>query len=209
MLIRKPSDIPSSEITSQESYNQLFSRRRFLRNAIAGSAAAGAAVAGADRLADVFSPHASALADTRLQTVKSPLTTTGEQLTSLQDITHYNNFYEFGVQKNEPAENAGGLPTRPWTVKVDGKVKQPKTFDIDALLKLRPLEDRVYRHRCVEAWSMVIPWVGYSLSEFIKQCDPLPSAKYVQFLSYYDKHVEKWASRIEHRLALHRRPAHG
>ena len=107
MLIRKPSDIPSSEITSQESYNQFFSRRRFLRNAIAGSAAAGAAIAGADRLADVFSPHTSALADTKLQTVKSPLSTTGEQLTSLQDITHYNNFYEFGVQKNEPAENAG------------------------------------------------------------------------------------------------------
>ena len=101
-------------------------------------------------------------------------------------MTHYNNFYEFGVQKNEPAKNAGVLPTRPWTVKVDGQVKQPKTFDIDALLKLRPLEDRIYRHRCVEAWSMVIPWIGYSLSEFIKQCDPLPSAKYVQFLSYYD-----------------------
>ena len=194
MLIRKPSDIPSSEITSEGIYNQFFSRRRFLRNAIAGSAAAGGAIAGADRLADVFSPHASALADTKLQTVKSPLSTTGEQLTTLQDITHYNNFYEFGVQKNEPAENAGRLPTRPWTVKVDGKVKQPKTFDIEALLKLRPLEDRVYRHRCVEAWSMVIPWVGYSLSEFINQCDPLPSAKYVQFLSYYDKHVEKWAS---------------
>jgi len=77
-------------------------------------------------------------------------------------------------------------------VKVDGKVKTPKTFDIDALLKLRPLEDRVYRHRCVEAWSMVIPWVGYSLSEFIKQCEPLSTAKYVQFLSYYDKKVEKW-----------------
>ena len=144
-------------------------------------------------------PHA--LADeTKLQTVKSPLTTTGEQLTSLQDITHYNNFYEFGVQKDQPAENAGGLPTRPWTVKVDGKVKQPKTFDIDALLKLRPLEDRVYRHRCVEAWSMVIPWVGYSLSEFIKQCDPLPSAKFVQFLSYYDKHVEKWTVGVHHSI---------
>ncbi len=194
MLIRKPSDVSPSEITSQETYNQFFSRRRFLRNAIGGSAAAGAAIAGADRLAEVFSPRVNALADTKLQTVKSPLTTTGEQLTSLQDITHYNNFYEFGVEKNEPAENAGRLPTRPWTVKVDGKVKQPKTFDIEALLKLRPLEDRVYRHRCVEAWSMVIPWVGYSLSEFINQCDPLPSAKYVQFLSYYDKHVEKWAS---------------
>ena len=74
-------------------------------------------------------------------------------------------------------------------------VKKAKTFDIDALLKLRPLEDRVYRHRCVEAWSMVIPWVGYSLSEFINQCEPLPSAKYVQFLSYYDRKVEKWGYR--------------
>ena len=77
---------------------------------------------------------------------------------------------------------------------MDGKVKSPKTFDIEALLKLRPLEDRVYRHRCVEAWSMVIPWVGYSLSEFINQCEPLSTAKYVQFLSYYDKKVEKWGS---------------
>jgi sulfoxide reductase catalytic subunit YedY len=77
---------------------------------------------------------------------------------------------------------------------VDGLVKKPKTFDIEALLKLRPLEDRIYRHRCVEAWSMVIPWVGYSLSEFIKQCEPLSTAKYVQFLSYYDKKIEKWGS---------------
>ena len=190
MLIRKPSDIPSSEITSPESYAQFIDRRRFLRTTVA----AGVAALGVDRLAEIFLPHTGALADTKLQTVKSPLTTTGEQLTSLQDLTHYNNFYEFGVQKNEPAENAGGLPTRPWTVKVDGKVKKPLTFDVDALLKLRPLEDRVYRHRCVEAWSMVIPWVGYSLSELIKQCDPLPSAKYVQFLSYYDKKIEKWAS---------------
>jgi len=194
MLIRKPSDLPSSEITSQESYNQFFSRRRFLRTALAGAAVTGGAVVGADRLADVFSPRTGALADSKLQTVKSPLSTTGEQLTSFEDITHYNNYYEFGVDKGDPAKNAGVLPTRPWTVKVEGKVKQPKTFDIEALLKLRPLEDRVYRHRCVEAWSMVIPWVGYSLSEFINQCDPLPSAKYVQFLSYYDKHVEKWTN---------------
>jgi methionine sulfoxide reductase catalytic subunit len=195
MLIRKPSDIPGSEITSPESYTQFLSRRRFLRNAIAGGAAAGAAIAGVDRLADVFDPQTHALADeTKLQTIKSPLSTTGEQLTSFQDITHYNNYYEFGVEKGQPAQNAGVLPTRPWTVKVDGKVKQPKTFDIEALLKLRPLEDRIYRHRCVEAWSMVIPWIGYSLSEFIKQCDPLPSAKFVQFLTYYDKHVEKWTS---------------
>jgi len=188
MLIGKPPDIPSSEITSRDEYYGYLSRRRFLK----GAAAAGAAALGAERLAELASPRA-VQAGTKLQTVHSPLTTTGEQLTSLEDITHYNNFYEFGVDKGDPAQNAGGLPTRPWTVKVDGLVQKPLTFDIDDLLKLHPLEDRTYRHRCVEAWSMVIPWVGYSLSELIKECQPLSTAKYVQFLSYYDRHVEKWA----------------
>ncbi|MGA2672219.1 MAG: protein-methionine-sulfoxide reductase catalytic subunit MsrP [Terracidiphilus sp.] len=187
MLIGKPPDIPSSAITPRDQY---LNRRRFLRGAVA----AGAAALGAERLAEVFAPRIGALAGTKLETVKSPLTTTGEELTSYQDITHYNNFYEFGVEKDQPAKNAGVLPTRPWTIRVDGLVNKPKTFDIDTLLKLRPLEDRVYRHRCVEAWSMVIPWVGYSLSEFINQCEPLSNAKYVQFLSYYDKKVEKWGS---------------
>jgi sulfoxide reductase catalytic subunit YedY len=194
LLIKEPSDIASSEITPRSGYEWYMSRRKFLRNGAAGAAVAGAAAIGAERIVEVFDPRIFAFADTKLQTVKSPLSTTGETLTSLEDITHYNNFYEFGVNKTDPAKNAGGLPTRPWTVKVTGKVKTPKTLDIDALLKLRPLEDRIYRHRCVEAWSMVIPWVGYSLSELIKQCDPLPSAKYVQFLSYYNGKVEKWAS---------------
>lgn len=187
MLIGKRSLIPSSAITPQEQY---LNRRRFLRGAVV----AGAAAIGAGRLAEVLSPSLGAFAGTKLQTVSSPLTTTGEQLTSYEDVTHYNNFYEFGVQKSDPAQNAGGLPTRPWTVRVDGLVKKQRTFDIDTLLKLRPLEDRIYRHRCVEAWSMVIPWVGYSLSEFIKQCEPLSDAKYVQFLSFYDSSVEKWTS---------------
>ncbi|MGB6193466.1 MAG: protein-methionine-sulfoxide reductase catalytic subunit MsrP [Terracidiphilus sp.] len=187
MLIRRPPEFPSSAITSKDKH---LNRRRFLR----GAAVAGAAALGAERLSNMILPRARVFADTKLATVKSPLSTTGEQLTSLEDITHYNNFYEFGVNKGDPAQNAGALPTRPWTVKVEGLVKKPKTFDIEALLKLRPLEDRVYRHRCVEAWSMVIPWVGYSLSEFIKECEPLSKAKYVQFLSYYDRHVEKWAS---------------
>ena len=191
MLIGKPPDIPSSAITPKDQY---LNRRRFLRGAVSGVVAASAAALGGERLAEIVSPSIGALAGTRLETVKSPLTTTGEELTSLKDVTTYNNFYEFGVDKGEPSMNAGGLPTRPWTVRVDGKVKTPKVFDIDALLKLRPLEDRVYRHRCVESWSMVIPWIGYSLSEFIRQCEPLSSAKYVQFLSYYDKRVEKWGS---------------
>jgi sulfoxide reductase catalytic subunit YedY len=194
MLIGKPSEILSSEITPRDAYERYFNRRSFLRSALSGAVAAGAAAVGTERLAEIFQPRISAQAGTRLETVQSPLTTTGEQLTSMADITHYNNFYEFGVEKDQPAKNAGGLPIRPWTIRVDGKVKQPKTFDIDALLRLRSLEDRVYRHRCVEAWSMVIPWVGYSLSEFIRQCEPLPSAKFIQFLSYYDKKVEKWGS---------------
>ena len=191
MLIGKPPEIPSSAITPKDQY---LNRRRFLRGAASTAVAAGAAALGAERLAEVLSPRTAALAGTRLETVKSPLTTTGEELTSMKDVTTYNNFYEFGVDPGQPSQNAGDLPTRPWAIRVDGMVKKPRTFDIEALLKLRPLEDRVYRHRCVEAWSMVIPWVGYSLSEFINQCEPLSSAKYVQFLSYYDKRVEKWAS---------------
>ncbi len=190
MLIGKPPDIPSSEITPKRAYQQFLNRRRFLR----GAAAVGAAALGGDRLADVLAPRTRAFASTKLQTVYSPLTTTGEQLTSFDDITHYNNYYEFGVEKGDPAKNAGALPTRPWSVKIEGKVAKPMTFDIDTLLKLRPLEDRVYRMRCVEAWSMVIPWVGYSLSELIKQCQPLPSAKYVQFLSFYDRRIEHWGA---------------
>jgi methionine sulfoxide reductase catalytic subunit len=187
MLIRRPPDIPSSEITSKKHY---LNRRSFLRGALG----AGAAALGAERLTETISPRMRAEAAGKLDTVKSPLSTTGEQLTPLVDITHYNNFYEFGVDKSDPAKNAGALPTRPWTIKVEGKVAKPLTFDIDTLLKLRPLEERVYRFRCVEAWSMVVPWVGYSLSEFIKLCNPLSTAKYVQFLSYYNGKVEKWSS---------------
>ena len=189
MLIGKPSDIPSSEITPRTAYEEYFNRRRFLKSA----AAATAATLGAAAMAELALPTGVEAA-TKLQTVSSPLTTTGEPLTSYQDVTTYNNFYEFGVEKDQPAKNAGGLPTRPWTLRVEGKVKTPQTFDIDALLRLRPLEDRVYRHRCVEAWSMVIPWVGYSLSELINHCEPLPSAKYVQFISYFDRKVEKWSN---------------
>jgi sulfoxide reductase catalytic subunit YedY len=189
MLIRKSdplsgSHIPSSEITPRDLW---INRRKF----IAAAAATGAVALGAERVGNLLSPVTRVLAAGKLQTVKSPISTTGEELTSLQDITHYNNFYEFGTDKSDPAQNAGVLPTRPWKVEVTGLVKTPRTFDIDTLLKMHPLEDRTYRFRCVEGWSMVIPWVGYSLSELIKQVEPLSTAKYVQFLSYYDKHVEK------------------
>ena len=178
MLIRKPADIPSSEITPKDTY---LNRRKFML----GAAALGVAAAGAERLSRFATPS-EVMAATKLPTVKSPLSTTGETLTTYKDITTYNNFYEFGYEKSDPSENAHTLQTRPWSVSIEGLVKKPQTFDIDSMLRYRPQEERVFRHRCVEAWSMVIPWVGYSLGEFIKACNPLPSAKYVQFLSLAD-----------------------
>jgi sulfoxide reductase catalytic subunit YedY len=179
MLISESDRTQSTQITPKSVY---LNRRAFMTGAVT----AGAAAMVGRRIATVLSPAASVLADTKLTTIKSPLSTTGETLTTYQDITSYNNFYEFGTDKGDPARNAGSLKTRPWTVSVEGLVKAKKSFDIDTLLKLRPLEERVYRFRCVEGWSMVIPWVGYSLSEFIQQCEPLPTAKYVQFLSLAD-----------------------
>lgn len=178
MPARRPPNIPSSEITPKSAY---LNRRAFM-----AAGAAGIAALATERIARLIHPVATVRADTKLATVPSQFSTKGLQPTSYKDITSYNNFYEFGPSKDDPARNAGRLKTRPWTVSVEGLVKTKKTFDIDALMKLRPLEDRIYRFRCVEAWSMVIPWVGYSLSEFIKQCDPLPSAKYVQFISLAD-----------------------
>jgi methionine sulfoxide reductase catalytic subunit len=178
VLIRKSSDIASSEITPKETY---LNRRKFMLSA----AAAGVTAAAAERLAQFAAP-CRVMAAWKLTAVKSPLSTTGETLTSYKDITTYNNFYEFGTDKGDPSQNAHSLQTRPWTVSVEGLVKKPQLFDIDAMTRYRPQEERVFRHRCVEGWSMVIPWTGYSLSEFIKVCNPLPSAKYVQFLSLAD-----------------------
>jgi methionine sulfoxide reductase catalytic subunit len=176
MLIKKSTERPYSEITPKSAY---LNRRSFM----SGAAALGVAGLGVDRIAGLMHPQMALAAATKLQTVTSPLSTSGLTLTSYKDITSYNNFYEFGVEKGDPAENAGRMKTRPWTVTVDGLVKQKKTVGIDELLSFKPIEERVYRHRCVEAWSMVIPWAGYSLSELINWAEPLPKAKYVQFLS--------------------------
>jgi methionine sulfoxide reductase catalytic subunit len=191
MLIKKSNEIPSSEITPKSAY---INRRTFMT----GAAALGAVGIGVDRVAGLLEPqHAVEAAATKLQTVKSPLSTSGLTLTSYKDITSYNNFYEFGVEKGDPAANAGHLKVRPWTVTVDGLVKQKKTVGIDDLLSFRPIEERVYRHRCVEAWSMVIPWAGYSLSELINWAEPLPKAKYVQFLSLKDSSIMPGLQQID------------
>ena len=111
---------------------------------------------------------------------------TMEKITDYKDATTYNNFYEFGTDKADPAKNAGTLVTKPWSVAIEGMVKQPKTYTLEDLIKLAPQEERVYRLRCVEGWSMVIPWVGYSMSELIKKVEPLGSAKYVEFITLAD-----------------------
>jgi len=182
MLLRNSNrigpDIPSSEITPKEAFEKhRKSRRRFL----AGAAVAGAGAVAAATMSGIFHSEPEVHAAT-LQTVPSKYTVPDDQ-TPFSKATNYNNFYEFGTGKSDPAHNAHTLITRPWTVKVDGLVKKPQILDIDSILRYRPIENRVYRHRCVEAWSMVIPWDGYSLSEFINFVQPLPSAKFVQFLS--------------------------
>jgi len=180
MLIKKPSDIPSSEITPRSVY---LNRRKFL----AGAAAAGAVALAGRAAGDLLAPGLAYADGAKLNvTVKSPFSTTEKQ-TSLEDITHYNNYYEFGTDKYSPAKYAQALHTRPWKVKVDGEVQKPRTFDIDDLLKLAPLEERIYRHRCVEGWSIVVPWNGYPLSVLINQVQPTAKAKFVEFVTVMDR----------------------
>lgn len=162
-----PKILPS-EITPQTLYQ---SRREFLRLAATGAVAAAL-------------PQAL-LAEGLPQFAKSAYTL-DDKPTPKQDVTHYNNFYEMATDKESPAQLAGRLKTRPWTVAVEGEVAKPKVWDIDALLKLAALEERVYRLRCVEAWSMVIPWVGFPLSELIKQAQPTSRAKFVEFTTLND-----------------------
>jgi sulfoxide reductase catalytic subunit YedY len=166
--------IGSSEITARDVF---FNRRNF----VTGAAALGLGALALDQVPGLLHPKA-VHADQKLTVVASQYTVQDAQ-TPFAKATTYNNYYEFGTDKSEPAKNAHTLKTRPWTVEVSGLVQKKLTFDVDTLMRYRPLESRVYRHRCVEAWSMVIPWDGYSLSEFIKAVNPLPSAKFVQFIS--------------------------
>jgi sulfoxide reductase catalytic subunit YedY len=115
-----------------------------------------------------------------------PAFTASDPMTRYEDITTYNNFYEFGLSKSDPAENAGTLKTRPWTVRIDGECHNPQTFDIDRLITSMPIEERVYRMRCVEAWSMVIPWLGFELNKLLSLVEPTGNAKYVAFTSLHD-----------------------
>lgn len=181
MLIKKPADIKSSEITDKQLY---LSRRDFLGASGLSLGALAAGIAAPGLL--LGSNEAEAVAATRLGTLRKSKLSTGDTLTPYKDVTTYNNFYEFGTDKYSPAQLAGTLNTRPWTITVEGEVKKTRTFDIETLLKLAPLEERIYRMRCVEGWSMVIPWAGFSLSELIKQAEPNGNAKYLEFVTLQD-----------------------
>ncbi|MFC0711899.1 protein-methionine-sulfoxide reductase catalytic subunit MsrP [Azorhizophilus paspali] len=200
MLIQIPprSHCPSSEITPESVY---LSRRRFLG---AGVVALGAAAlparsrAESQRYAGVEPGRppvwfAEKLPDTRWQAVEAP----GEALTPFQDASHYNNFYEFGPDKGDPAANAGRLPTEPWSVWIDGEVGKPGQYALEDLVRPHALEERIYRLRCVEAWSMVIPWLGFPLAELLKRAEPTGNARYVAFETLVDpEHMPGQRSRF-------------
>jgi sulfoxide reductase catalytic subunit YedY len=183
MLIkRSPNgiDLPfSSDITPRAVFE---SRRDFLRQIAAASVAGGALLEMAGREA-----FAQGGARPKLGARLNPAFSALDKPSAYKDATTYNNFYEFGTDKSDPAMYAGTLKPRPWSVSIEGEVKKPMTLDLDALLKLAPLEERIYRLRCVEGWSMVIPWIGYPLLELIRKVEPNGNAKYVEFTSLADK----------------------
>jgi sulfoxide reductase catalytic subunit YedY len=171
------------EITPRRVYE---GRRELLRSLAAGAGGIALATwAARDALAEVSRPGKLAALPGARSTVPGAMTL--EKITPYADATSYNNYYEFGTDKSDPARNAGTLKTRPWTVSVEGEIKKPKVYDIDELIKLSAMEERVYRMRCVEGWSMVIPWVGYSLAELIKRVEPTGNAKYVEFTTLADR----------------------
>ena len=163
-------DIRENEVTPRALWE---SRREFLQTSFWVTAAAGLMATPFNALAGL-----NATSNSAFRPKDTP--------TPREKVVSYNNFYEFGTGKEDPSENAGSLKTRPWTVTVEGEVNQPKTFDIDQLLKLAPLEERIYRMRCVEAWSIVIPWIGFPLSALLKQVEPRGSAKFVEFETLKD-----------------------
>jgi sulfoxide reductase catalytic subunit YedY len=183
MLIKiaHPYPVKPTEITPEALY---LDRRRFLQM---GAAAAGLGLAGC---APDGGSGDSALTQSSLpalNTVKSTNTVASENVTAYEDITHYNNYYEFGTRKTDPAQNAGALRTRPWSVVVEGECEAPGVIDLEDFMRPHALEERIYRHRCVEAWSLVAPWVGFPLAEMLKHFKPTSRAKYVAFYTLLDQ----------------------
>src|SRR5436309_8242786 len=180
MLIKRPADIRSSEITDKKLY---LNRRDFVRTAAGTAVAAATGVLGAEAFLRAAEPavHGRKLANVQ----KSPFSTT-EKLNTWEEITTYNNYYEFGTDKESPSMLSRNFKTEPWTVAVDGECNKKAAWHLEDVLKGQALEERIYRPRCVEAWSMIIPWVGFPLSDFIKKCEPTPKAQFIEFTTLYD-----------------------
>src|SRR5271156_2816738 len=179
MLIKKKPELSYSDVTPKGLY---VGRRNFLF----GAAAVYGAFVAYKKIPRLLAGPGTGSTPVKIPGLtKWPYSTT-EKENPLEDATHYNNFYEFGTGKTDPAENAKNFVTRPWTLSVEGEVKKPRKFSMDEIMKLAPLEQRIYRHRCVEAWSIVVPWIGYSLSTIINLVEPTSNAKFVAFQSYYD-----------------------
>ncbi len=176
LLIRRPPDIRPSEITDRAVYQE---RRRLLR-------AAGALAAGAVLLPLSGQRPARAGTGRKLEGVRKGPFGTDEEITDYEAATSYNNFYEFGADKGDPARHAGSLRTQPWSVSIEGEVEKPGVYALEDLLRPHPLEERIYRLRCVEGWSMVIPWVGFPLGDLLKRFAPTSRAKFVEFTTLYD-----------------------
>ena len=187
MLIKTPNSgfmhPASSEITSERAYRERRALIKLMATGAAGAALAG--WAGREAMAQGLArPGKHAALAAGKTAVAGAMTM--DKVTDYKDASTYNNFYEFGTDKSDPAKNAGTLLTSPWTVEVEGLVKKPAKYTLEDLLKLSPQEERIYRLRCVEGWSMVIPWVGYSVASLIKKVEPLGSAKYVEFITQAD-----------------------
>ena len=180
MLLKPSSEFKYSDITPRDIY---VNRRKFLY----GMGLAGGMALAGRALLDVLNPSARAYASTKLTGLASSPFSTTEKISPEQVVTTYNNFYEFGTDKGDPSKNAQKFVTSPWTVSVEGEVAKPRKFSMDEIMKLAPLEERIYRHRCVEAWSIVVPWIGYSFSTIAKLVEPNSNARYVAFESYFDK----------------------
>ncbi len=172
MVVKRVEVLKSSEITPEHLY---FNRREFIRAATAGSLGLAAALA---------LPEA-VRADDRWPRGKKGPYDTDEEVNTFKEITTYNNFYEFGVDKGNPSQNSGGFQPKPWTVKIEGDIKKPATYNLEDLVKPYKLEDRIYRMRCVEGWSMVVPWRGFPLADLVKRVEPTSRAKYVTFETAY------------------------
>lgn len=178
MLIKKYEGIVSSEITPK---SRLLNRRKFL----VGLGLAGAAAASGAAFADKPKAPATPQPDNKINGIQKSSFSTTEAITPEKDVTNYNNYYEFSTDKYEPAGLAKNFKTRPWTVTIDGLVSKKQELDVDTIIKMATPEERIYRHRCVEGWSIVVPWVGFSLSELIKKAQPLGKAQFVKFTSIY------------------------